>query len=183
MLTICLSMIADGGDKINFEKFYNKYSSSVLKRIYAILGNSEDSEDVAQETWIKVAKNIELFRGKEDRTVLAYIMRVAKNEAISKMRVISREKEILCGIDVNEIDIADDTAFFEMCARHDGEAISECIRSLDEIYSTVLVYYYLYHYNVREISELFSLKEITVYKRIERGRSKLIKLLERRGYK
>ena len=40
------------------------------------------------------------------------------------------------------------------------------------------VYYYLHHYTVREIASLLSLKEITVYKRIERGRKKLIELLE-----
>ena len=53
MLLLYLSML-DDIDKIDFETIYIKYSASVFRKIFAILRTLEDSEDVAQETWIKV---------------------------------------------------------------------------------------------------------------------------------
>ena len=178
MLLLYLSML-DDIDKIDFETIYKKYSASVFRKIFAILRTPSDSEDAAQETWIKVLKNMELLRGKDERVVLSYIMRVAKNEAISRIR--ERKKENVLFSEIDGADIPDDSEFFDICSKINEETIIKCIEALDEIYSSVLLYYYLHHYTVREIASLLSLKEITVYKRIERGRKKLIELLERSG--
>ena len=88
----CLGMFTAEIDQINFEWIYRKYYDSVFRRAYKILHNQQDTEDVVQETWTKVLENIEMFRGKNDQTIGAYIMRIARNQSITVLRKRGREK-------------------------------------------------------------------------------------------
>ena len=88
----CLGMFTAEIDQINFERIYRKYYDSVFRRAYTILHNQQDTEDVVQETWTKVLENIEMFRGKNDQAIGAYIMRIARNQSITVLRKRGREK-------------------------------------------------------------------------------------------
>lgn len=179
MLTLLLSMIDEDIDRTNFESFYHRYANDVFRRIYGILKNQQDTEDIVQETWIRVVENIALFRGRDEKMVRSYIMRVAVNASISHLREKNKEDALMSELDT--VDMADTRDLFAACEGQSVSGIVECIRSLGEIYSGVLVYFYLYHYTPKEIARLLDMKEITVRKRIERGREKLIKLLIGRG--
>ncbi len=179
MLMLFLSMLDEEIDRTNFESFYHKYADSVFRRIYGILKNRQDTEDIVQETWLKVVENIALFRGRDEKMVRSYIMRVAVNASISLLRTRNQEETMIT--DMDAVDMADDRDLFTACEGQSVAVIVECIHSLGDIYSGVLVYFYLYHYTPKEIAKLLDMKEITVRKRIERGREKLIKLLIGRG--
>ena len=79
-------------------------------------------------------------------------------------------------------DYIDESEFFNLCDEQEKEVLLECIRSLETIYSDVLVYYYLHEYSVKEIAKILDIKEDAVRKRISRGRVMLAELLKRRGF-
>ena len=180
----CMGMFTAEIDQINFERIYRKYYDSVFRRAYTILHNQQDTEDVVQETWTKVLENIEMFRGKNDQAIGAYIMRIARNQSITVLRKRGREKKLIgyVGIsEADEMDIVDESELFCICDEQEKDMIIECMRSLDTIYSDVLVYYYLYEYSVKDIAKLLDVTEAAVWKRLSRGRAMLIKMLKRRG--
>ena len=180
MLSMLLSVIDEDTDKIYFEKLYHKYSDGIFRRILSMARNVQDAEDIAQEAWIKIARNVALFRGRDEKMIRSYLMRVAYNETVSFERKKKHEEIFVTNEEVSET-LEDNGEIYTVCEKESVETIVECIRALGNVYSGVLTYYYLYHYTPKEISAMLDMKEITVRKKIERGREKLIGLLERRG--
>ncbi len=175
-MLIWLSMIGDEDDRQNFERIYRKYEKDVLLRIRRSLKNKEDAEDAMQNTWLVITKNITFFRTLDDCSIRAYILRIARNQAVSLYRKRRKEEVMTC--DIENADIADDSALIRICEETEIEEIVRCINALDEKYSDVLNLYYLHRHNAKEIARLLSLNEHTVRSRIARGKEKLIALLK-----
>ncbi len=183
MLAVCFALIDDEHDRIKFQKIYDQYADDVFKRIYGLIKNQQDTEDIMQETWLAVAENIAFYRTKNDASIRAYILRIAKNRSITFYHEKENEKKRQCDTDFSDVndDCDYETMLFHICARMDVAVIRECIDALDEIYSDVLSFFYLHDLSVKEISKILRLKEVTVRARLSRGRAKLLKLLEGRN--
>ncbi len=179
MLFLYLSMLEGENTQIHFERIYRKYYDGVYRRIYKILKNKQDTEDVSQETWLKVVKHYTILEGKGEKTVVAYIMRIAKNESISLLRRKKKEDQHMAHTNIDTVLCEED--FFSVLEHHTEESIIDCIKLLDSTYSDVLVYHYLYHFSVGTISELLEISEDATRKRISRGRAKLAALLNKEG--
>ncbi len=182
MLSYCLLALDRDSDKILFETLYYKYEKDIYKRIYHLLQNREDSEDVMQNTWLFVAKNLDFYRTKDEKTIRAYIMRIAKNQAITRYHEKKKDEAFCCKLEDEALPAENsETLLFRLCDKMDISVICECIDALDEKYSDILNYFYLHEHSVKEISEAFHMKESTVRSRLTRGRDQLIKRLERRN--
>lgn len=179
MLVLYLTMLDEEVDKKKFERIYRKYHLDIYKRIRNILPNEADAKDAMQDTWIKFIDNIEKFRDKDDDSIKAYIMRIARNQSISILRIKQKEAKILC--DINEIELVDDEELFSACELNGVAAVLECFKMLTESQRDVLNLYYVHHYSLKEISKLMNISEVTITGRWARGRAKLIEILQRRN--
>ena len=179
MLLIYLSMLENEDEQITFEYIYRKYYDGIYRRIYKIVKNKQDAEDVAQETWMKAVKKFHLLYGKSENTIIAYISRISKNESISLLRKKNKEQAIISDVDL--YDTLSENDFFASLENHSEELIVKCMKSLDCKYSDVLVYYYLYHYSAEDICDLLDISEDAFRKRISRGREKLASHLRKEG--
>ncbi len=176
---LCLSVRDE--DTESFELIYKKYHQDVYKRILNILHNEEDTKDVMQETWTRVIGHIGKFRGKDEDSVRAYLLRIAHNQAISFLRV--RKREIARTCDLESVELADDGSLFAACESGGVETVLECFEKLTEAQRDVLTLYYLHQHSLKEIALLLDMSESAVASRWTRGRKKLIDLLKRRGYR
>lgn len=61
-----------------------KSGSQLYNIIYQLVKNREDAEDVLQDTYIKMLKNIQNFRG--DSSIGTWLYRIATNAALEKIR-------------------------------------------------------------------------------------------------
>ncbi|MBQ9748692.1 MAG: sigma-70 family RNA polymerase sigma factor [Clostridia bacterium] len=179
-MLLYLSMIDDGDDRAAFVRIYRQYADGVFRRALGVLKNRHDAEDAMQETWLRVAKNVHVLRGKEERVVCAYIMKVALNQSITLYRERARREEHTCEMQTEEL--ATDGEVWDACASLALEEIRESFAALPEHYRDVLSLYFFYHHSIREIARLLDMKPATVNSRLTRGRSKLIELLKERGY-
>ena len=91
-MALCLALIDDEYDRINFKSIYDRYADDVFRRIYKLVKNQQDAEDIMQETWIAVAENIEFYRMKDDISTRAYILRIAKYQSITFYNKKTKEK-------------------------------------------------------------------------------------------
>lgn len=55
---------AQNGDSSSFERLYQKHVKIVYGFVYQKTGNREDCEDLTQEIWMNVIKNLRDFEGK-----------------------------------------------------------------------------------------------------------------------
>lgn len=71
-------------DELAFTELVKRYERRLLSTAVRITQNSEDAEEVVQDTFVKVFKHIERFRG--DSLFKTWLTRIAINEALMKIR-------------------------------------------------------------------------------------------------
>ena len=68
---------ARGGDRAAFDVLFKEYYARVAKLCTRIVGNYDDAQDCAQETFIKAWKNIDRFSG--NSALYTWLYRIAVN--------------------------------------------------------------------------------------------------------
>jgi RNA polymerase sigma factor (sigma-70 family) len=68
----------------SFNRLISKYEKKVYYHVRRLVINHDDANDVTQETFIKVWKNLDQF--KRESQLFTWIYRIATNEAISFLR-------------------------------------------------------------------------------------------------
>jgi RNA polymerase sigma-70 factor (ECF subfamily) len=72
-----------------FEMLINAYKEKLYWHIRRIVLNHDDTDDVLQNTFIKVFKNINKFKG--DSKLYSWMYRIATNEALTFLKTKSRK--------------------------------------------------------------------------------------------
>ena len=86
------------GDTACFACLLDKYSRPVHSLILKVVRNREDAEELAQDVFMKVFKNISSF--KEECSFSTWIYRIAYNTAVSETR---KKKHEFLAIEESEI--------------------------------------------------------------------------------
>lgn len=88
---------ADSGN-YGFNLLVRKYQERVYMHIRRLVIDHSDADDITQDTFIKVWKNLEKFRS--DSSLFTWIYRIATNEALSFLQKKKR-KYLFTSIDYN----------------------------------------------------------------------------------
>ncbi len=70
-------------DPDSFKHLYGEYQNFVYRRAYSLLGDSAAAEDVTQNTFIQVYRNLHSFRGGEFRV---WLYRIVTNACYDELR-------------------------------------------------------------------------------------------------
>ena len=79
-----LPLVLKKDDKA-FTTLYEMYSKNVFGIIYNLLKDKEEAEDVLQEVFIKIWKNIDTYNESKGR-LYTWIVNIARNATIDKLR-------------------------------------------------------------------------------------------------
>ena len=75
-----------------FKKLVDLYKERLYWHIRNIVKNHDDADDVLQETFIKIFRNIKKFKG--DSKLFSWIYRIATNEAITLLNSKARKMNV-----------------------------------------------------------------------------------------
>lgn len=172
------NQLIDGLKNKNEEAFVRLmeiYGTRLLKTCYLILRDREEAEDIVQETFIRVYKNIGAFKG--DSSLYTWIYKIALN--LSRDRLKKKDcklqiEEDLLGLEDLELRVED---------RLIRERIFEEVKGLDPIYRQALILFYYEDMSISEISNISGEKQGTIKSRLSRARNILKVKLERGGVK
>ena len=167
MLAFYLSVLDEKVDKLNFEQICRKYDADVYRRIKSILRDEEDTREAMQETWLGVLQRMSVLRGKDEDSIKAYIMSIARNQGIAVLR--KKQKESVLFSDIESEELIDDEDLFAICEDEGISRVMECINMLSESQREVITMHYLYHHSLKEIAELFGIPESIVESRWKNG--------------
>lgn len=78
-------------DEKAFSEIVELYRDRVYNLTFRMMGNAEDAEDVAQEVFISVFKNIDSFRG--DAKFSTWLYRVAANHCKNRIKYLARRHD------------------------------------------------------------------------------------------
>ena len=169
---------------LEFQKVYDEFYDKIHIYLHRLVGVA-DAEDVTQEVFVKVDRNLAGFQGKS--SLSTWIYRIATNTALDKLRSKAHRQDkqtssLSNTADGSDIDTADADVYEdrkELSA--DREAIrsemTECIREfvgrLSPDYQTVIVLSELKELKNQEIADILEVSLHTVKIRLHRARARL----------
>jgi RNA polymerase sigma-70 factor (ECF subfamily) len=152
--------------------------------LLSLLRNEADAEDAAQETAIKVFRNLHLFRGESQfRT---WVLSIARNEGLGRLRKLGtrREDSLEEGTDEQTGDYTPAilTSWREIPSealerKELGALLRTAIDGLPEIYRNVVLLRDIEEMDVRETAAALGVSEGAVKVRLHRARALLQRVL------
>lgn len=176
------------GEHHLFDILVQRYSNKAYQIAYGVLGHREDSEEVAQDVFIRIYKALPKFRGDSEFTTWMY--RIAMNLARNKYRynksrgakrkismqatIGDDDKRTLIQIPEKRLS-PDDQAGLDEYQRN----IMREIDNLPPLYRDALVLRNIDQMSYEKIAEVLDCKLGTIKSRIARAREELRKRLAR----
>ncbi len=166
-----------------FDLLVARYKDPLASYLYRFLGDARESEDLLQETFMRVFRNRHSYR--RIARFSTWLYTIAGNLARSEYRKRRRRRVTsLQGINKDEeeyeVEIPDNT--FRPDTHANGvlqdAAIQEALRQIPEEFREVVVLRDVQQLAYEEIAEITGLPMGTVKSRINRGRTKLQQLLK-----
>lgn len=151
------------GTREYIEETINKYSDMVYRLALARTKNTSDAEDIFQEVFIRLIKNIDNLHG--EAHIKPWLIRVT----------INCSKTLLTSSWFKRTASLEDTLKF---STPEKTSIYYAVLDLPIKYRTVIYLFYYEDLSINEISETLKTKESTVKSQLSRGRSLLKKNLK-----
>ncbi len=159
-----LASASKRGDKSAYAILVNRYYRRVFAVCLGIVGNVHDAEDVAQDTMLKGF--VKISRLREKKNFGPWILRIAKNLCIDRLRRKQHVKTILAGRRAQNF-----ARSREYPDLHYG------IRQLPQELRVPLVMYYFDGKNTKNIAEMLDISRSGVCIKLREARRQLHELL------
>ena len=169
------------GNRKAFDLLYEKYKNLVIRTAYLITGNKSDSEDAAQETFVKVYLHISEL--KNDAGLKPWMMQILVRTAYRMCRKRGREVPDDKAESLSENQEATSRTILsplgQMLKREEAETIFRAVQALPIKQKTVVILYYYNELSVGEIAGMLDCREGTVKSRLHTARKFLRGELEK----
>lgn len=167
------------GDQDAFDKLVLRYQDRLFNLIYRFLGDYQEANDCAQETFIKVFKSLKNFRFESSFSTWLY--RIAVNTCKNRLKSSAyrwRKKTVSLGIPdgsshdnpVAEIVNGSPSPVVQLEKKERMMRIQNAINSLPEEQNRVIVLRDIEGLSYQEIAEITELNPGTVKSRLARAR-------------
>lgn len=151
------------------EELYNRFASKMYAVCLRYANNSDDAQDLLQEGFIKVYKNLHRFRA--EGSFEGWVRRVFINSSIEHYRKKQAKLTTVSDKEENTIEDSDISALDSLAERD----IINLIQDLSPGYRTVFNLYVIEGYSHKEIGELLGISEGTSKSQLARAKSILQK--------
>jgi len=165
------------GDKSAFQELIAKYHLFVFKFLFKISENEQLAEDLTQEVFIKVIRNIEKFDVYGKAKFSTYVIKMSKNIYIDYLR---KEKKFfqLGPIKENFLDEVSIPSFEEsLLDKLSGNDVIKQLENLTDEQKYAIKLKYIEGLTLKEIGGILDIEPKTVKSRIHNGIVKLKKML------
>jgi RNA polymerase sigma factor (sigma-70 family) len=169
-----LSIKASQGDEKSFREIYNQLSGKMYALCLRYTGNKEDANDVFQDAFLKLYRNLSNYRG--DGSFEGWSRRIFVTTCID---FLNKKKMNFSEVNDNLSAEAVDMSGFEKLAAED---ILKLVQQLPTGYRTVFNLYLIEGYSHKEISEIFSITESSSKSQLSKAKLYLKKLLANGEY-
>ncbi|MEP7228639.1 MAG: RNA polymerase sigma factor [Ginsengibacter sp.] len=161
------------GDRQMQELLYKKFSSKMYGVCLRYSGNTEDANDLLQEGFIKIFKNLTKFRG--EGSFEGWMRRIFVNTSIEHFR---KKVKLHNVTEVQENTIEDyDLTILDTLAEKD---IISLVNELSPGYKSVFNMHVVEGYSHKEIADILGITEGTSKSQLARAKGVLKKTLEKK---
>lgn len=174
-----LALIDTEEEQDKFKALFEKYKNIMFISINKIINDKHLSEDILQETFIKIANNIDCVDDDiESLRTKSFIMTITKNTALDYYRKNVKRREV--EIFVEEIE---EPVFYDFDEEVDSNVDLEermiiLFSKMKENYRNIFILKYVSKLDNKEIARVEGISEELVRQRLSRGKKMLEKKLE-----
>lgn len=176
---------AKSGNLKAYEEIIGLYEKKVFSTIYYMVKNDNEVEDIAQEVFIKIYKNLGDF--KEESSLYTWIYRITVNVCIDELK--KRKKVVYLNEKIDtkdgevELQLPDDSKSPTDIAEDNDlkDKLEKCIKKLPESQRMMIILRDIKGFTYMEIAEIMKMNLGTVKSKINRARASLKELLEEDG--
>ncbi len=167
------------GDRAEFVRLVDTYSSPIYRLGLRMLGNAQDAEDVLQNTFLNALAHLPSFEGRS--SIATWLYRIAANEALMLIRKKRAEVSLDIGTESGEdenIGELKPTQFADWSALPEDELLSSegkkvvdsTIQLLPESLRIVFILRDVEGLSIKDTAETLDLTETNVKTRLLRAR-------------
>jgi len=176
---LALVQAAQKGDLEAFSELVNRYDRNIFRIAQHITHNEDDAQDVVQDAFLKAYRNLAQFQG--NSKFYTWLVRIAVNEALMKLRKRRNEKTVSIDEDVETDDgsipreVADWSPNPEQLYGQSelGDILKKTIQGLPPGFRTVFVLRDVEGLSTEETAEMLGLSVPAVKSRLLRARLQL----------
>ena len=155
------------------KKLYDQFSSKMFYVCLRYCSSREDAEDILQEGFIKIFKNISKF--KTEGSFEGWIRRIFVNCAIDWIR---KQKEAKIFNDIDNVAVNHESDFVADSRLKEKELLA-LVKSLPLGYQTVFNLYVIEGYSHNEIAGMLNISEGTSKSQLSKAKEQLRHLLQK----
>ena len=172
MEAVCAADISKTGNTVTFEEVYLGNRKLMMYTAMKILNNFADAEDCVSEAMLRAAKIFPQIAVLESGKITSLLIIIVRNTALDKYRanqhtIAVEEPDTETGSFCN-----DDYSF---------NSVITAINQLKDELRDVLMLKFVYGYSIKEMTTMLGITADTAYKRIQRAKVELSKILENGG--
>jgi len=156
------------------EKLYELYESKMNFVAYGILNNAAQSEDVVQDSFIKLSNYLDRIKDADDVNTKRLALKIVKTTAINAYRRNKKETELFEYAQEYEIEDPENVIDAKILHMHNHTMLDPIISDMPDIYKQVIELLYFYELSTSEISEITGIDKRTIRKRNERAKKYII---------
>lgn len=163
-----------------FTILYEKYRRVVFYTVRRFVGDEFIAEDLLQDIYIIIARNLHKIDMEDDRKSRNYLITIARNYSLSYLRKKNSMKEDSMDEDMMQEELIsdDDEVLRHIVDKERLELAVREVRKLDDKYRMVLELKYINEFNEDEIASFLSINRKSVQMRLYRARKMLRKRLQ-----
>lgn len=155
---------------MDFDQIYTTYWQRIFRVCMGYVNNHSLAQDLTQETFITVWKQLPKFRGESN--IGTWIFRIASNTCLRHMEVERRMQKTSLTFDVKD----EKTSSIEPQIQF----LYQCISELKEI-DRIVISLELEEVNQAEIAKIVGLSEVNIRVKIHRIKEKLMQKFKEHG--
>ncbi|MGM0843917.1 MAG: sigma-70 family RNA polymerase sigma factor [Bacillota bacterium] len=166
-------------NEVFFEDIFNEYSDDVYKLAFTYVKRKDIAEDLVQEVFVKVYKNLDKFQS--NSSIKTWIISIAINQC----------KDYLRSAYYRYIYLSEKISFMakggtktpeELVLEEFGKhLLTKDVLSLPVKYREVIILYYFQELKIKEITDVLNVNENTIKSRLSRAKEIMKKKYQERG--
>jgi RNA polymerase sigma-70 factor (ECF subfamily) len=165
-----LVSLAHRGDGAAWETLVHAYQERVFRLAYLFVGDADDAQDVAQETFIRAFQNLHRFD--PSRSLQPWLLSIAANLARNRLRSVSRYLAALQRlVHAEPKETLSDARSTEQ--KLDAQVLWEAIHKLKSSDQQVIYLRYFLELSETEIAQTLEIPPGTVKSRLHRAMERL----------
>ena len=164
------------GVSMDFWKTYDQYYDPVRKFILAYVKDEWVADDLIQETFIRVQKNLDSL--KDSSKMSSWIFRIAHNLCHDHFRLSKKSSSNKRALQQEIVTFKEAVVQKELEQQQMGECVQDKMDLLPPDYRSVLILSDIMAFNHKEIAEIMEISVSNVKVRIHRARKKFRAILE-----